>query len=390
VPRSAGRHAWEDTRVGWHAAFAGVLVLAAALAVFERELDAGRRAAVLALLGGIALLYTVAGVRAFHRHCSPLPSRLYVGGVVPLVVAAFALYPGVGLVFFAVFAQLWALLPTRQAIAATVVLSAAIGVVLVVSFDASPAGAVLQTGVSLTFSLLFGLWISRIIDQSHRRAEVIGELEATRAELAAVSHDAGVLAERERLAREIHDTLAQGFTSVLMLLELAESDVDADPAAARRRLAMAQQTVRQNLAEARSLVAALTPVDLQAAPLPEAVGRVVERFGRERGLPAALAVEGTPQPLPASQEVVLLRAAQEALANVGRHAGSCRVSVTLRYGADGAELAVTDDGSGFVPDGTPATGYGLAGMRRRVEEAGGVLRVDSAPGAGTTVRVSLP
>ena len=390
MSRPRGPHAWEDTRLGWHAAFGGVLALVAVLAAVDEGLGGGTRAGVLALLGALGLLYALVGARALNYDRPGRPALLYAGALIPLVVAAFALYPAAGLLLFAVYAQLWALLPTRQAFLATAVLSAALGIVTVVSFDVSPAAAVLQIAVSLTFSLLLGIWITRIIDQSHQRAQVIEELDATRAELAAVSHDAGVLAERERLAREIHDTLAQGFASVLMLLELAESEVDSDPAAARRRLAVAQQTVQQNLAEARSLVAALTPADLQAAPLPEAVGRLVDRFGRERGVPATLSLEGAARPLPASHEVVLLRAAQEALANVRKHAGSCRVSVALRYGADGTELAVTDDGQGFAPDGQPASGYGLAAMRRRVEEAGGVLRVDSAPATGTTVRVSLP
>ena len=289
-----------------------------------------------------------------------------------------------------VYAQLWALLEYREAVAAAAVLTVGLGVVGVLALDVPVPIAVLQIVVALVASVLLGTWISRIIEQSGQRAGVIDELRRTRAELATVSHEAGVLAERERLAREIHDTLAQGFTSVLMLLELAESDVDSDPARARRRLAVAQQTARQNLAEARSLVAALTPVDLQAAPLPEAVGRLVDRFGRESGRPATLAVDGAARPLPASHEVVLLRAAQEALANVRKHAGPCQVAVALRYEPDGTELAVADDGLGFLPDGLPASGYGLAGMRRRVEEAGGVLRVDSAPDAGTTVRVSLP
>ena len=200
-----------------------------------------------------------------------------------------------------------------------------------------------------------------------------------------------MLAERERLAREIHDTLAQGFTSVVVLLELAESDVDTDPAAARRRLATARETARQNLAEARALVAALSPADLQAAPLPEAIGRLVDRFGAETGLPARLAVTGEPQPLAANREVVLLRSAQEALANVRKHAGAGRVEVSLDCTATGTSLAVLDDGSGFDPA-APTGGYGLAGMRRRVEEIGGTLcRQWTGPGPRSVgVRCMMP
>jgi signal transduction histidine kinase len=256
--------------------------------------------------------------------------------------------------------------------------------VTLAAFGASPWQAVTQATVSLAFTLLLGFWISGVVEQSARRRAVIAELEATRAELAEVSRTAGVLAERERVAREIHDTLAQGFTSMLMLLELAESDLDRDPAGARRRLATARETARQNLAEARALVADLTPVDLQAAPLPQALGRLVDRFGRETGRPASFTATGPTRPLPANEEVVLLRAAQEALANT-RHAGTGAVTVALRYGPDGATLNVTDDGPGFDPAATTA-GYGLAGMRRRAQEVGGTVAVRSGP-AGTTVEV---
>jgi signal transduction histidine kinase len=256
--------------------------------------------------------------------------------------------------------------------------------VTLAAFDASPGEALAQAAVALAFTLLMGLWVGRIVDQSADRRAVIAELEATRAELAEVSHRAGVLAERERLAGEIHDTLAQGFTSVVMLVELASAELVDDPAAARRRLAAAGETARQNLAEARSLVAALGPADLQAAPLPEAVGRLVDRFGRETGRPAGFTVAGEARALPANQEVVLLRAAQEALANVRKHAAAGRVTVTLAYG-EPVRLTVADDGTGFDPAATTG-GYGLAGLRRRAAEVGGTVDITSGPG-GTTVEV---
>jgi signal transduction histidine kinase len=161
--------------------------------------------------------------------------------------------------------------------------------------------------------------------------------------------------------------------------------VDTDPAAARRRLVTARETARQNLAEARGLVAALSPADLQAAPLPEALGRLASRFEAETGLPARFEVRGDPRPLAANQEVVLLRSAQEALANVRKHAGAGAVTVSLRFEGAGAVLSVADDGGGFDPA-VPTGGFGLAGMRRRVEEIGGALTIHSGP-AGTTAEV---
>lgn len=265
-------------------------------------------------------------------------------------------------------------------------LSLSVGTVALV--QSGPIAAAIQVGLTLPLSLLLGTYITRIIDQSAERAETIDELERTRAELATVSHDAGVLAERQRLSREIHDTLAQGFTSVLMLIQAAESAVDTDPAAVRRHLALARDTARQNLAEARLLVAALSPVDLQA-PLSEAVRRLVDRLGQELGVSATMRVDGAPRPLPANHDVVLLRTAQEALANVRKHAGARRVTVTLGYGEAGTMLTVADDGRGFDRDARP-DGFGLTGMRARAADVGGVLDVDSRAGGGTTVRLKLP
>lgn len=384
------RHAWERGWAVWNGVYAALLVLVVVFATLIEDLSAGRRAVVLALLAVGAVAYALIGAPALGRFELRPRGRLYAAIALPLAVTTFAIYPTASLLLFAVYAQIWALLEYREAVAAAVLLTGGLAVVSVAVLDVPGPVAALQAVLSLTACVLLGTWITRIIVQSGQRADVIAELQRTRAELSRVSHDAGVLAERERLAREIHDTLTQGFTSVLMLVDLAESEMDTNPGAARRRLVVARETARQNLGEARSLVAALTPVDLQTAPLPQAVGRLVDRFGGETGLPATVEVAGEPRQLPANHEVVLLRAAQEALANVRRHAGRCAVTVGLRYAGDGTELTVADDGAGFVVDGAPAGGYGLAGMRRRVEEVGGTLLVRSTPAAGTTVRVVVP
>src|SRR5262249_44878023 len=162
----------------------------------------------------------------------------------------------------------------------------------------------------------FGTWIVRIIDQSMERAELIKRLDAAQAELAEVSRRAGTLAERQRLAGEIHDTLAQGLTSIVMLLQAADAEIGTDPPEARRLVRLAPQTAGEGLAEARAMVAALTPAHLEAGPLDEALARLTARIGAELGIGARFEVTGTARALPAAAEVVLLRAGQEALANV--------------------------------------------------------------------------
>jgi signal transduction histidine kinase len=383
VSSAAGRDVWDRAWIGWDAAFGAAVAVEVIGAL--AELDGARRIRVVVLLVLLAGWYAAVGARALRATTDRL-SILYLAGMAPLFLAAFAQYGTVGLLYFVLYPQVWALNYTvRRAIVVTVLLTVAGSLVSLLALDGSPLAVLAATGVQLLFAIAMGMWITGIVHQSADRRTMIAELEQARAELATVSHRAGVLAERERLAREIHDTLAQGFTSVVVLLELAESDVDTDPAAARRRLVTARETARQNLAEARGLVAALAPADLQVAPLPEALGRLADRFDAETGLPARFSVTGSVRPLEANQEVVLLRSAQEALANVRKHAGAQEVTMTLRFDGTGAVLSVADDGAGFDPS-APTGGFGLAGMRRRVEEIGGALTIHSGPG-GTTAEV---
>jgi signal transduction histidine kinase len=239
------------------------------------------------------------------------------------------------------------------------------------------------------FTVAFGGYIGRIITQSDERASRIAQLEATRAELAEVSREAGVMAERQRLAGEIHDTLAQGFSSILMLIQAAEAQLDLSPATARHQLGLAAQTARENLAEARTLVGGLASAQLQTGTLEEALRRITERAGAELGIEASFATDGAGRRLPAATEVVLLRTGQEALANVRKHAAAKKVAVRLCYASDSVVLEVIDDGAGFEPA-LVNGGYGLRGMRTRVDEAGGNIAVRSAPAHGTSVRVELP
>lgn len=227
-----------------------------------------------------------------------------------------------------------------------------------------------------------GVWIHRVIEQSKERGALITELENSRAEVARLSHEAGVAAERARLAGEIHDTVAQGFTSIIALLQAA------DPALADERLALAVRTARENLAESRALVAALAPAALAAGSLPDAVRRQVTRFAEETGLPATCRLTGDTRALPTAVEVVLLRAAQEALTNVRRHAAAHEVAVLLAFAPDSVRLVVRDDGRGFDP--ASASGFGVPGMRARAEQVNGTLTVHSDPETGTLLEVEVP
>lgn len=242
-----------------------------------------------------------------------------------------------------------------------------------------------RLAMALGIALFYSAWVSRIIRQSAERADIIDQLEATRAELAAAQHEAGRLAERQRLAADIHDTLAQGFTSIVMLIQAAQADLGGSHPVAGRRLDLAAETVRENLAEARALVAHLAPARLDGSTLPDAL----RRLSQEPGVDATFDLEGTARPPPMATEVVLLRVCQEALANVRKHAAGLSAAVRLGYDAEAVRLEVSDDGAGFYPE-RVSGGYGLRGMRTRVDEAGGTLAVCSKPGAGTRVSVMVP
>ncbi|MCW5858307.1 MAG: sensor histidine kinase [Caldilineales bacterium] len=241
--------------------------------------------------------------------------------------------------------------------------------------------------------VVLAAFIDAILRQSMRRQSLIHELEATQKELAASERRAGVLAERQRLAHEIHDTLAQGFTSIVMHLEAAEQGLPGNEAVVRRHLDFARRTARESLEQARRVVQDLQPQQLDQATLAEAIERVSAAWAEETGLRANVAITGAPRPLPPELEVTLLRTAQEALANIRRHASAGQASLTLSYMPDLVVLDVQDDGVGVGRLPTiagPEGGFGLQAMRERVTQLGGTLLIESAPGEGTTLVVELP
>lgn len=394
TPGLAGRHFWERTAFGWHLVFAALIVMAAVTLLADRDVSSARLGQVLALGAVWVLWYVGLGAPNIMRDGRPCQSRAYVFGALALALGVAWLVPHISWVLVVLIPQSFALLHRIvEAMAAVAILMIAYAALLL--YYTSPTGAqpwALAFGLLASFGLAaaVGLWISGIVVQSRQRAGLIEELESARAELASMSHDSGVATERERLSREIHDTLAQGFTSIVMLLEAAEASLDRDPGKAREHLSLARTSARENLAESRSLIAALSPPTLNEQGLIGALTRLTERLDVEMsGVATRLTVEGMERPLSPATEVVLLRAAQEALTNVRKHSAARVVAVTLDFDLRDTTLTVCDDGRGFETDKTD-DGFGLHGMRSRVADIGGSLSVRSAPGAGTTVRVCIP
>jgi signal transduction histidine kinase len=230
------------------------------------------------------------------------------------------------------------------------------------------------------------------LGEANRKLEAALEENAgLHAQLLVQAREAGVLDERQRMAREIHDTLAQGLAGIITQLQAAQQR----PGHAARHVANAAALARDSLTEARRTVHAVEPAALEQARLPEAIGDVARKWAEVNNVPAVLTTTGAPRPMHPDVEVTLLRTAQEALANVAKHAQAGRVGLTLSYMEDLVTLDVRDDGVGFEPNvkranGSRNGGFGLTGMRQRVQRLAGRLEIESEPGAGTAVSASVP
>jgi signal transduction histidine kinase len=241
--------------------------------------------------------------------------------------------------------------------------------------------------ISLAGSFAIGFWISRISVESAERATLLAELRETQEQLASVSRDAGAAGERERLARDIHDTIAQDLTGLVLLAQRTRRELQGGSATVGETLDLLEESARSALAETRSLVATSAPLGLADDGIVGALTRLAERFSRETGI--AVLVSGEVPELPRETEVVLLRCAQEGLANVRKHSGAVTATLTL-FSRDGSVgVSLSDDGDGFDPR-TVREGFGLSGMRARLDLVGGHLEIAGQPGEGTTITASLP
>ncbi|MEV6342457.1 sensor histidine kinase [Actinoplanes sp. NPDC051851] len=363
----------------WDVYFA-VIAAAIAVAVLISGDTVPRRWTALGAIAGMVLLHGVIGRSLIRRNTEDAVSVSVL--IVHMVLFAVALTaePLTNWLLFALIPIIFQMAPVRVAIGLVILINLVPSAVDLLT-GRPVAGDLIISGISAAAGVWFGLWIIRVIEQSNERARLIEELSASRAEVARLSHEAGVAAERTRLAGEIHDTLAQGFTSIITLVQAA------DPELRDERLALAVRTAKENLAESRAIVAALSPAAL-ASGLLDSVRRQASRFAEETGVPASFRTTGAPRDLPTAVEVVLLRATQEALTNVRRHAAANEVAVLLAYAPESVRIVVRDDGRGF--DAGLTGGFGLPGMRSRAEQVGGALTVHSDPDTGTTIELEVP
>lgn len=253
-------------------------------------------------------------------------------------------------------------------------------------------GGVVGPLVGAGVALLIGLGYQALAREAQQREALVRELLATQGQLVATEHESGVLAERARLAREIHDTLAQGLSSIQMLLHAAERADPGRPGVEHIRLA--RETAAVNLAEARRFIRELTPPQLDDQTLGGALRRLARTQWSTQGLDVQVRVSDTVA-LPMHLQTALLRITQGAIANVIQHAEATTATVTIAVENDQLHFSVMDDGTGFDPQ-VPARGsaeksdsFGLQATAERVQQLGGKLTIDTAPGRGTTLTVEL-
>lgn len=276
---------------------------------------------------------------------------------------------------------------------------------------ATSVAVIMQIPTGLTFGGVMGPTISAAITVavfyayrqieriSAEREKLINQLMDTRAELAETQHDKGVIAERQRLAHEIHDTVAQGLSSIQLLLHAAERDLAESSDEAREqaidRITQARRAASDNLAEARAMIAALTPDSLSRHSLHDALRRLADSFGAAGEIDIDVDIDGEARELPMAVEATILRVAQGAVGNVVKHAEATRCRITVTYDPDAVRLDVVDNGRGFDPSALTrdrsALGHvGVEAMRTRAAERGGELTIESAPGGPTAVSLVVP
>ncbi|MFI6417453.1 sensor histidine kinase [Streptomyces sp. NPDC050842] len=371
TPRTAERPALTALR-RWYTAAWLLLGLIPSVIAVGNDSRPGKWAS-LALVG-LALAYT-----AVHRARDHQPVYL---GVLAAGLGVMAALPGGGAALLIVaLPQFWFQTLGRRA---AVLFSGA-------AASATAAGSLLRDSpgnavAALTgygISVLAGILLHRLIADSEARATALAaELSLTQEQLADAHRRQGAADERERMAREIHDTLAQGFASVIVLAEAARAGLGGDPERTAQQLRSIEETARENFAEARVLVGSAPHSGLTPGSVVPTLRRTLERFAQDTGVVVEAEL---PEDVDCDQQtrIALLRCTQESLANVRKHADASTVGVVLAQYPHAIELEITDDGRGFVVE--ESRGFGLDGMRKRLAELDGELTVTSSVGDGTRV-----
>ncbi|MDG4858015.1 sensor histidine kinase [Streptomyces sp. T-3] len=376
-----------DRPRGWNLV-CWILIGAMVLSFATADLPGSSKYGALALLGCVALCYAVLGLYPANRVLRP---HTYLWVLVLCIGGLAYLNNNYGTLFMVTLPHFWLFGRTPRASVVfngLAALSALIGGWFRLGWSTEFfTSAAAPTLIVVVAGLLVGIWVQTVVDQSVERAELIDELKRTQIQLSEAHQRQGATDERERMSREIHDTLAQGFASIVVLAEAAQGGLDTDTERSRKQLRSIENTARENLAEARELVgSAQQSGQVAAGSVAQTLRRTLDRFTEDTGIP----VDAELADITCDQQtrIALLRCTQESLANIRKHAGASAVGVVLARQPGGVELEVTDDGRGFVVGTSP--GFGLDGMRKRLAELGGELTVTSSVGDGTRILAMIP
>ncbi|WP_086825404.1 sensor histidine kinase [Streptomyces sp. NRRL B-24572] len=332
----------------------------------------------------LALVAAALAYTAVHRarHHSPLYLAVLAAGL-----GVMAALPGGGAaLLIAALPQFW--FQTRGPRAAVLLSGCAAAATAAGSVWSDSPGNAAAALAGYAVSVLAGLLLHRLVADGEARAAALAtELSVTQEQLAAAHRAQGAADERERMAREIHDTLAQGFASIIVLAEAARTGLDGGAEHTARQLRSIEATARENFAEARVLVGSAPRSGLSPGSVVPTLRRTLERFAQDTGITVEAELA---EDVDSDQQtrIALLRCTQESLANVRKHADASTVGVVLAQGPYAIELEITDDGRGFVVE--ESRGFGLDGMRKRLAELDGELTVTSSVGDGTRVLATFP
>lgn len=374
----------------WDVAAVAAAVLVVALGLIAATDGARSSWGTVAVLLALLALYAAVGRPALrnNRHWT---HALTTALAAALMAVAVWYHPVFATIQIFLYPLVWmTAVSVRSAIVANVVFSS--GVVVGHLLRSGMAGlseGLITAALSLGFSLVMGAWISRVEMVSQERAELIARLQSVQQELALAHRDAGAVAERGRIAREIHDTIAQSLTGIVMVAQRTRDRAVALGGPGTRLAAdvgVIEDLARDALGEARGLVTVLSPVTLDTT-LVDALTRLGERFARETGVRVEVDVEAVG--IGREREVMLLRAAQEGLANVRKHSRAESVRIEVVAETDRVRLTVTDDGVG--PAGAvDSSGFGIGGLRDRLAPAGGSVELGAGGSGGACLTVTLP
>ncbi|WP_052236014.1 sensor histidine kinase [Mycolicibacterium setense] len=380
----------------WEAYVCGLCIAAILAVVLLRTTLGGNVPVACGALAAMVLIVLMFGRNVIHDAdpvAGPVRARTatFVAVMIGLwLIAVLAAAPAVAAIP-ALYPLIFATLPLTAALTLTFLVTLApLGLAIAShgpGWPSLPAVAAV-TLVGAVAAPVIGTTIMTTMRQRQQLTDTVAELAASRAQLAALSRQAGVAAERERLAREIHDTLAQGFTSIVALAQAVQAESASDPKAAARHVELIRNTARDNLAEARTMVTRLTPAALADGTLSAALRRQAEGLAAETGIAVDVRIDDDVPQLGMATDVVLLRSAQEAMANVRRHSQATELHVRLQATPGEVRLSLSDNGIGLQSD--HADGFGLRGMRARLDQVGGTLTLSTPEGGGVRVVVAVP